>query len=107
MTLLERALSGLIGLAIKSKAWFVVTSIGIPSSALGIWWSDNTRYIFLSQKKYIGEVYTEERCWKLHPELNPKNKKKDNKNNNLMATNSSNQVERISDEDENIVCTSV
>ena len=41
MNLLERALSDLIGLAIKSKAWSVVTSVGIPSSVLGIWQSDN------------------------------------------------------------------
>ena len=39
--------------------------------------------------------------------VNPKNKKKDNKKKNLMATDSSNQVERSSDVDEKIVCTSV
>jgi hypothetical protein len=51
--------------------------------------------------------HTEEKCWKLHPELNPKNHKKDAKKKNLLATDSSNQVERNSDVDENIVCTSV
>ena len=30
-------------LAIKSKAWFVVTSVGIPSSVLEIWQIDNTQ----------------------------------------------------------------
>jgi hypothetical protein len=39
--------------------------------------------------------------------LNPKNHKKDAKKNNLLAMDSSNQVERNSDVDENIVCTSV
>eukprot|EP00253_Pinus_taeda_P034565 PITA_34565 len=51
--------------------------------------------------------HTEEKCWKLHPELNSKNKKKDNKKKNLMAIDSSNQVERSPDVDEKIVCTSV
>jgi hypothetical protein len=51
--------------------------------------------------------HTEEKCWKLHPELNPKNCKKDGKKKNLLATYSSNQVESSSDVDENIVCTSV
>ena len=36
----------------------------------------------------------------MHPELNPKNKKKDNKTNNVMVTDSSNQVESNSDVDE-------
>jgi len=43
----------------------------------------------------------------LHPELNPKNKKKYNKNNNLMTTDSSNQVEINSDADKNIIYTSM
>ena len=43
----------------------------------------------------------------MHPELNLKNKKKDNKKKNIMATDLSNQVERSSDVDEKIVCTSV
>lgn len=43
----------------------------------------------------------------MHPELNPKNKKKENKKKNLTATDSSNQVEKSSDVDEKIVCTSV
>ena len=51
--------------------------------------------------------YTKEKCWKLHPELNSKNKKKDNKKKNLMATNLSNQVESYLDLDEKIICTSV
>jgi len=41
----------------------------------------------------------------LHLELNPKNKKKDNKKKNLMATDSRNQVENSSDVDEKIICT--
>jgi hypothetical protein len=51
--------------------------------------------------------HTEEKCWKLHPEMNPKNHKKDAKKKNLLAMDSSNQVERNSDVDENISCTSV
>jgi hypothetical protein len=51
--------------------------------------------------------HIEEKCWKLHLELNPKNCKKDVKRMNLLATYSSNQVERNLDVDENIVCTSV
>ena len=43
----------------------------------------------------------EEKCSKLYLELNSKNKK------NIMATDSSNQVESSSDVDEKIVCTSV
>jgi len=53
------------------------------------------------------DVHTEKKFWKLHPELNPKNKKKDNKKNNLIVTDSSNQVESNSDVDEKIICTSV
>ncbi len=51
--------------------------------------------------------HTKEKCWNLHPELNPKNKKKDNKKKNLMDTDSRNQVERSSDMDEKIICTSM
>ena len=51
--------------------------------------------------------HTEEKCWKLHPELNPKKNKKHIKKNNLMATNSRNQVESSSYMDENIVYRSV
>ena len=51
--------------------------------------------------------HTESKCWKLYPELNPKNRKKDAKKNNLIATDSSKQVESSSDVDEKIVCTSV
>jgi hypothetical protein len=51
--------------------------------------------------------HTEEKCWKLHPELNLKNRKKDAKKKNLLATNSSKQVESSSEVDEKIVCTSV
>jgi len=51
--------------------------------------------------------HTEEKCWKLHPELNLKNRKKDAKKKNLLATNSSKQVESSSDVDEKIVYTLV
>ena len=51
---------------------------------------------------YSIDDHTKEMFWKLHPELNPKNKKK-----NLMAIDSSNQVEINSDVDEKIICTSV
>ena len=56
---------------------------------------------------YNIDGHIEQMCWKLHPELNPKNKKKDNKKKNRMATNLSNQVEIISNVDEKIICTSV
>jgi hypothetical protein len=49
----------------------------------------------------------EEKCWKLHPYLNPKNRKKEGKKKNLLAKDSSNQVESSSDVDGNIVCTSM
>jgi hypothetical protein len=52
-------------------------------------------------------VHIEKKCWKIHPELNPKNHQKDAKNKNLLAMDSSNQVERILDMDENIAYTSV
>ena len=51
------------------------------------------------------EDHAKEKCWKLHLKLNLKNKRKDNKRNNLMATDSRNQVERILEMDEKIVCT--
>ena len=43
----------------------------------------------------------------MHHELNPKNKKKDKKKKNLLATDSRNQVESNSNVNEMIVCTSV
>jgi hypothetical protein len=52
-------------------------------------------------------VTLKDKCWKLHPELNPKNHKKDAKKKNLLGKDSRNQVERNSDVDENIVYTSV
>jgi hypothetical protein len=51
--------------------------------------------------------HTDEKCWKLHPKLNSKNCKKDVKKKNLLATDLSNHVERSSNVDEKIVCTSV
>ena len=51
--------------------------------------------------------YTYEKCWKLHPELNPKNHKKYAKKKNLLATNSSKQMESSSYVDENIFCAEV
>jgi hypothetical protein len=56
---------------------------------------------------YIIDGHTEEKCWKLHPELNLKNCKKDGKKKNIIATDSSNQVESSSNLDENIVCMSM
>jgi hypothetical protein len=47
--------------------------------------------------------HTKENCWKLHLELNPKKCKKDEKEKNLLAIDSINQVESSSDVDENIV----
>ena len=49
---------------------------------------------------YNINVHIEEKCWKFHLELNPKNKNKDNEKKNLMATYSSNQVGSILDVDE-------
>lgn len=37
--------------------------------------------------------HTKQKCWKFHPKLNLKNKKKENKKTNLMATDLSNQVD--------------
>ena len=51
--------------------------------------------------------HIEEKCWKLHLELNPKNKKKDNKKKNLMVIDSRNLVENNLEVDEKIVYTSV
>jgi hypothetical protein len=51
--------------------------------------------------------HTEDKCWKLHPKLNPMNHKKDAKKNNLLGMDSSNQVESSSDVYEKIVYTSM
>jgi hypothetical protein len=50
--------------------------------------------------------HIEEKCWKLHPEMNLKNHKKDAKKNNLLVMDSSNQVKSSFNVDEEIVCTS-
>jgi ribosome-binding ATPase YchF (GTP1/OBG family) len=52
-------------------------------------------------------VHIEEKCWKLHPELNLKNRKKDAKKNNILTMDLRNQVESSFDVDEKIVCTSM
>lgn len=52
-------------------------------------------------------VTLKKKCWILHPELKPKNHKKDYKKMNLLAIDSNNQVESNSDVDENISYTSV
>jgi hypothetical protein len=51
--------------------------------------------------------YTEDKCWKLHSYLNPNNHKKDAKKMKLLGKDSSNQLERNLDVDENIVYTFV
>jgi hypothetical protein len=51
--------------------------------------------------------HTEGKCWKLHPELNSNNRKKDTKKKSLPAIDSSNRVEIRYDVDEKIVYTSV
>jgi len=51
--------------------------------------------------------HIEEKCWKLHLDLNLKNYKKAGKKNNIIATDSSNQDESSSDLDENILCKSM
>jgi hypothetical protein len=48
-------------------------------------------------------VHIEEKCWKLHPELNPKNRKKDAKKNNILTMDLRNQVESSFNVDEKIV----
>jgi hypothetical protein len=48
-----------------------------------------------------------DKYWKLHPELNPKKRKKDVEKKNLLGKDSSNQLERNSDVDEKIGCTSM
>ena len=47
------------------------------------------------------------KCWKLYPELNPKNCKKDENNKNMLAMDSSNQVERNLNVEKHILCTTV
>jgi hypothetical protein len=49
----------------------------------------------------------EEKCWNLHPTLNPKNCKKDAKKKNHLAMDLGNLVERILDVNEKIVLTIV
>ena len=51
--------------------------------------------------------HIEDKCWKLHIELNPKNHKKDIAKKNLLAMDSSKEVESNSKVDEMIVCTSM
>lgn len=53
------------------------------------------------------DVHTKDKCWKLHPNLIPKNRKKDASKKNVMATNLSNQMENNSDVDEETVYTSI
>lgn len=53
--------------------------------------------------QYNIDVHIEEKCWKFLRELHPKNKKKNNKKKNLMATDSCNQIKCISDVDDNII----
>jgi hypothetical protein len=43
---------------------------------------------------YNIDGHIEDKCWKLHLELNPKNCKKDAKKKNLLAMDSSNLIER-------------
>jgi len=45
------------------------------------------------QNHYNLDGHIWEKCWMLHPEINLKYKKKDAKKKNIMATDSSNQVE--------------
>ena len=49
--------------------------------------------------------HTKDKCWKLHPNLNPKSCKKDSKKKNLLSKDSSNQIESNSNVDENVVFT--
>jgi hypothetical protein len=51
--------------------------------------------------------HIEEKCWKLHPELNLNNREKDTKKKNLLAMDSSNQFESVSNVDEKIIYTSM
>ena len=60
------------------------------------------KYLRNHYNHYNIDGHTEEKCWKFHPELNLKNKKK-----NLITIDSSNQVERNLYVDENIVSTSM
>ena len=51
--------------------------------------------------------HTEEKCWNLHLELNPNNRKKDSKKKNLLDTYSSKELESSSNPDENIIYSTV
>jgi hypothetical protein len=67
------------------------------------------------QSKYPNNHYNhcnidgdiEEKCWKLHLEMNLKKHTKDRKKKNLLDTDSSNQVESSLNVDDNIFFTSV
>ena len=52
------------------------------------------------------DIHIEEKCYRLHPKINRKNKKKDNKKKNAISIDSRNQVEINSELDENIIHTS-
>jgi hypothetical protein len=64
---------------------------------------------FVSHVFVLGDLdgHTEEKCWKLHLELNLKNCQKDAKKKNLLAMDLSNQVDSSFDVDETIVCTTI
>ena len=51
--------------------------------------------------------HTEEKCWKIHKEMSPKNHKKDAKKTNLLATDSRKDLKDNLDVDENLICTIV
>jgi predicted sulfurtransferase len=42
----------------------------------------------------ISMVTSKDKCWKLHPKLNPKNWKKDAKKKNMLVMDLGNQIER-------------
>jgi hypothetical protein len=58
-------------------------------------------------KHFNSDGKTKQKCWKLHLELNLKNRKKDAKKNNILSTDLRNQVESSSNLYENIIYTSV
>ena len=52
---------------------------------------------------YDIDGHTEEKCWNLHLEFNPKNNNKDAKRKNLLATKSRKELESNSNLDKNII----
>jgi hypothetical protein len=70
---------------------------------------DNNHHTSVQVSKYHCNYcnidgHTEDKCWKIHLEPNPINRKKDTKKKILLGMDSNNQEESNLDVDEKIVC---